>query len=168
MSASHAGQRVSEGARGRTREEKSPVLPGEQAAFQFWDATATMEATSRAYEVMRQTADLETRKKIAIAVGKTLSYESKVSEGLNRANGVHVQLDWVIAQLVNNPTAAALIIECLTGIAGFEMPERRVKLTETERLRALLRELEESGSVGNGVIERAAKRIGTDAGAFRK
>lgn len=157
-----------EGAPGRTREESTPVLPGEQASFAFWDTAATQESIARGYEVVRNAASIESRKRIALAVGKNLDYANKVSEGMNRAGGVHIQWDWVVALLRNNPDAAALIVEFVTTTAGYEMPERRVRLTDHQKLGALLRELGESGKVGDDVIDRAAKRIGTDKGAFRR
>lgn len=168
MSASHLRRVVPEEVRGRTREETSPILPGEQASFSFWDGPATQEAIARGYEVVRNSASVDSRKKIALAVGKPLSYEAKISEGMNRANGVHVQWDWVVALLKNNPDAAALIVEFVCSTAGYEMPERRVRLSDGQKLGALLRELAESGKVGDDVLKRAASRIGTDAGAFRK
>lgn len=95
------------------------------------------------------------------------SYASRISDALGRRDHRHLIADWFVP-LLHDAEGARVLLSALADMAGYEPPKPKRVATRDELLSALLDELEDAGNVGAAVKERAAKRINTDAGAFRK
>jgi len=73
-----------------------------------------------------------------------------------------------IAIIACDREARTVFLAALAEAWGFEPPQPKRVLTEREQLVALLDELADSNGIGKDILKRAAKRAGTDAGAFRR
>ncbi len=67
-----------------------------------------------------------------------------------------------------DPKGAKELLPALNEIAGCLPPQPKRVASQRELLIALLEEIEESGGLGDALKERAAKRLGTDKGVFRR
>ncbi len=95
------------------------------------------------------------------------SYGSRISDALGRRDHRYLIADWFVP-LLHDAQGAAILLAALANMAGYEPPKPKRVATRDELLSALLDEIEDAGGVGAALKERAAKRIGTDSGAFRK
>jgi hypothetical protein len=154
---------------GSERDNASRAIPSHtQTAFD-WSARALVgEDTTALYAAfaaaVRAAGGVEW---LAAALDREPSYSSKLSEGTNRRDGRHVHLDW-LAPLLSDERAISILAEFICDRGGYEPPKKKRVASKDELLTALLDELGEANGVGKAVIERAAKRLGTDSGAFRK
>lgn len=159
-------------ATGRTREEApadgSIRLPApSQQALPFGEQQRVSDDTTDLYSVVR--AAIERAGGIewlTAALDREPSYVSKISEGLNRREGRHAQLDW-LAPLLRDPRAARELLTGLCALCGFEPPQPRRVVTREEVATAILDVLADAGDVGEALRERVARRLGTDVGAVR-
>jgi hypothetical protein len=153
---------------GKVRQEDCATPSPTQESFEWIDVQASLDQIAETYEVMRKAVTVfGGRGKLALHLGEAIDYEAHISNGLNRRHGKHAFVDYLVP-LLSHPEAGSLLIEWMCVVAGYEKPKRRAIAREAELLRALVEELGESGSMGEHAIERAAKRIGTDKGAFRR
>ena len=67
-----------------------------------------------------------------------------------------------------DPGARLTFLAALCDLWGCEPPELKRIATTEEKYEALLAEIEDANGVGKSIVERAARRLGTDAGAFRR
>lgn len=104
---------------------------------------------------------------LCAALDRPPSYISKMGEALNRDGTRHVHLDWLVP-LFDEQEGSRVLLEYLCERCGYEPPRRKRNVTPEELHRALIDELEDAGGVGDAVLERAARRLGVDRGAFRK
>lgn len=96
----------------------------------------------------------------------------KVSMRLRRAddgkgNRHYARLD-DMAIATCDPKVRAVVLAALADAWGFEPPVPKRVATEQEQLAALLDEIGEMNGAGKDLLRRAAKRLGADAGAFRR
>ena len=162
------GKRLSAGQVGNAWEEKAQANATEQQAF-VWDHKQTVfDDISGLYAMARAAITAAGGLDwLASALDREPSYSSKISEALNRRDERRVHLDW-LAPLLSDAKAMELILGWLCERGGFEPPKRKRVATRDELYGALLEAVEESGPAGEALKERAAKRLGTDKGAFRK
>lgn len=105
---------------------------------------------------------------LALALGKPLSYASKISEAINGVEGRHIQFEEWLPPMLDCKPAMDRLYAWVCPRTQREVPAMARVATEGELLRALVTELTESGGIGEDALERAARRAGTDPGAFRR
>jgi hypothetical protein len=135
---------VSEQATGKHRENSSRVPPQGQESLGLIDPQATANAVADGYEELRgAVADFGGQKKLALSLGKGLDYNSKINEGLTRADGRHAQWEWAIAVLIDreNPFATERLVRFVCRIAGYEMPRPIERIDDAGKLRIVAAEL---------------------------
>ncbi len=74
----------------------------------------------------------------------------------------------MVAHLATDLQARAVFLAGLCDLWGFEPPAPKRLTTVEERYQALMAEIEEANGMGKALIDRAAKRLRTDSGAFRR
>ncbi len=95
----------------------------------------------------------------------------KMSMRLRRADDGKSQqlahLDY-LGVLAADPAARMTFLAALSDLWGCMPPQPKRVATQEEQLAALLAEIEDMNGTGKDLLKRAAKRIGADAGAFRR
>lgn len=159
-------------ATGKTGEALSGVFPGSahpqqtELPLRLVSVQTVQAATADLRHAMahncRESGGLE---QLCAEMGRPASYSSKLSEALAGVDGKHPSIEVLIAQLRRRDEAALELLRHLNEIGGGAPPVRHRVASKAEMFDALLEELD--GKIGGDILDRAAKRLGTDRGAFR-
>jgi hypothetical protein len=99
---------------------------------------------------------------LALEVGKTLGYASKISEALNGVEGRHIQFEEWLPPLLSSWPAMEILFRALCGRTNREHPKAKKIATDAERAAALIKVLEKAGPAGEALIKAAADEMGID------
>lgn len=138
-----------------------------QTAFRFDHTVGLGERTDALYAAFRRAVqEMGGYDRLLYRLNKKPTYISRLSDGMARKEKRHVQLDWIAGL---EPAAADVFLAALCEVFGYAAPSpKRAVVPQGELHQALLEELDEDGRIGRDILERAAKRCGTDVGAFRR
>lgn len=155
---------------GSTREAEAQALPARpQLRLAFGNISDRLGDVADLRRLFREMVEIAGGVEwLAISIGKPITYASKISEALAGVDGRHIQLEVWLPPLLEDARAKQLWCAWNNERCGYEAPKPKRVVTRDEMFAALLDELEDAGGVGDALRERAAKRIGTDKGAFRK
>lgn len=168
-------QRVSKTRTGKTGEASSGVLPGsahpqQQQSFRFPRLSSVQSVHSATAELQnemlrncRESGGLE---QLCAEMGRPATYASKLSEALTGVDGKRPSVEVMLAQLLRGDDNAMRMLGMLNEAVGCVPPLRYRVASDAELLDAVLGELD--GKMGADVLEKAARRLGTDRGAFRR
>lgn len=167
---SSTGRVVSKGAVGRERETNSPTAAEvPQLSLPYGEPYRDNEEIAEYRAIFAELAGLFGGvEQVALANNEKLSYASKISEAANGVNGRHIHWETWFPKLMKNQRAKERFVQWVNEHNGYEAPKPKRVASQAELLAALLQVADEAGGLGEALLEKAAKKIGTDKGAFRR